>query len=520
MYPPAVAERYPDRVAYIMAGSGRTLTYSQLDRLSNQVAHVFRQHGIGAGDTVAVVLENRIEWPAIVAAGMRSGLYVAPLNWHLNPAELTALLADARPRALITSAAIAAGLSGGPSDSLGGSLRGGLRGGLGGIAAWCVDGAPPGFADLSAAMAAQPATPIDDESLGARVLYSGGTTGRPKAFRQRLLGVHPAQAPPRHAELTDRLDIGAGTVLLSPAPSYHAAPFTFQLITLTAGGTVVCMERFDAAAALAAMRTQGVTHSQWVPTMLIRLLRLPPAERGAPVPTHRVAFTSGAPCPPQVKLDIMAWWGPILHEYYGASEGYGHTYISPSEAIVRPGSVGRPLSGARVHVTGPDGTDLPAGQAGRVCFAAPAGLAYRNADDGDAAARRSMGDVGYLDADGFLFLVGRETSTIISGGVNIYPAEIEAVLLTHPDVVDAAVVGESDPEFGERVVAIVETRPGSDPAELSEKLIELSRERLAHFKAPRRVVVAGRLPRRPNGKLNPEEVRALVTSGKSKQEAP
>jgi long-chain acyl-CoA synthetase len=502
VYPPAVADRYPDRVAYIMAGSGQTLTYSQLDRASNRLAHLFRQHGIGVGDTVALVLENRIEWPVVVAAGMRSGLYVTPLNWHLKPAELAQLLADARPRVLITSAAIAARLAA-------------VAGDLSGIAAWCVDrdpNMPAGFADLRVAMSSQPETPVDDESLGARVLYSGGTTGRPKAFRQKLLGVHPAAAPPRHAELTDRLGIDAGTALLSPAPSYHAAPFTFQLITLAAGGTVVCLERFDAAAALAAMRTHGVTHSQWVPTMLIRLLRLSLAERGAPIRTHRVAFTSGAPCPPQVKLDIMAWWGPILHEYYGASEGYGHTYISPGEALSRPGSVGRPLSGARVHVTGPDGSELPAGQAGRVSFAAPAGMAYRNAGDGDAPQLRSMGDLGYVDTDGFVFLVGRETSTIISGGVNIYPAEIEAVLLTHPDVVDAAVVGEPDPEFGERVVAVVEPRPGTDSRALSEKLVELCRERLAHYKAPRRVLVADRLPRRPNGKLSPENVRALVMS--------
>jgi long-chain acyl-CoA synthetase len=497
MYPPAVADRYPDRVAYIMAGSGETLTYAQLDRESSRLAHLFRQHGIRAGDTLAVVLENRIEWPVVVAAGMRSGLYVTPVNWHLNPAEIAQLLADARPRALITSVAIAAGL-----------------GGLTGIAAWCVDGDRDGFADLRTATAGQPATAIDDETLGARVLYSGGTTGRPKAFRQKLLGVHPAAAPPRHAELTERLGVGAGTVLLSPAPSYHAAPFTFQLITLAAGGTVVCVERFDAAAALTAMRGYGVTHSQWVPTMLVRLLRLDRNDRGVAFPAHRVAFTSGAPCPPQVKLDIMRWWGPVLHEYYGASEGYGHTYISPPDALVRPGSVGRPLSGTRLHITDPDGRELPVGQPGRVCFAAPADIAYRNAEDDTAAALRSMGDVGYVDAEGFLFLVGRETSTIVSGGVNIYPAEIEAVLLTHPDIVDASVIGEPDPEFGERVVAVVEPRPGTDAGALGDKLVQLCRERLAHFKAPRRVVVAGRLPRRPNGKLNPDGVRALVRSGK------
>jgi long-chain acyl-CoA synthetase len=513
MYPPAVADRYPDRLAYIMAGSGQTLTYAQLDRESNRLAHLFRQHGIRAGDTVAVVLENRIEWPVVVAAGMRSGLYVTPVNWHLNPAEIAQLLADARPAALITSVAIAADLA--PLAGLAG-LAGvaGLAGDLNGIATWCVDGDRAGFADLRAAMAVQPATAIDDEALGARVLYSGGTTGRPKAFRQKLLGIHPAAAPPRHAELTERLDVGAGTVLLSPAPSYHAAPFTFQLITLAAGGTVVCMERFDAAAALTAMRAYGVTHSQWVPTMLVRLLRLGRNERGLAFPAHRVAFTSGAPCPPEVKLDIMQWWGPVLHEYYGASEGYGHTYISPQEAFVRPGSVGRPLSGTRIHITDPAGHELPAGQAGRVCFAAPADIAYRNAGDGAASELRSMGDVGYVDAEGFLFLVGRETMTIVSGGVNIYPPEIEAVLLTHPDIVDASVIGEPDPEFGERVVAVVEPRPGTDSGALSEKLVQLCRERLAHFKAPRRVVVVDRLPRRPNGKLNTDGVRALVRSSK------
>ena len=244
------------------------------------------------------------------------------------------------------------------------------------------------------------------------------------------------------------------------------------------------------------------------------MLRLGRNERGLAFPAHRVAFTSGAPCPPEVKLDIMQWWGPVLHEYYGASEGYGHTYISPEEALVRPGSVGRPLSGTRIHITDPAGHELPAGQAGRVCFAAPADIAYRNASVGTASELRSMGDVGYVDAAGFLFLVGRETMTIVSGGVNIYPPEIEAVLLTHPDIVDASVIGEPDAEFGERVVAVVEPRPGTDSGALSEKLVQLCRERLAHFKAPRRVVVVGRLPRRPNGKLNTDGVRALVRSGK------
>ncbi|ANY25133.1 AMP-binding protein [Gordonia terrae] len=488
MYPPSTARTRPDAIAYVMAGSGERITYAELDRRSNRLARFWQSRGVGPGDSVVLVMENSLAWPVAVAAGMRSGLYVTPVNWHLKPTELAALIQEDRPAAIVTSTALADRVVAAVDDSVDGSGRDQT-------VIVCADGPADGCVALSDALAGQLSEPLERELLGARVLYSGGTTGRPKRFAQPLLGVHPADAPRRHPGLVDELGVGADSVLLSPAPNYHAAPFTFQLITLAAGGTVVCMERFDAAGAMRAITEYGVTHSQWVPTMLIRLSNLPDRETIALSPRHRVAFTSGAPCPPHVKEAIFEWWGPVLHEYYGASEGYGHTYISPSEARSHPGSVGRPLGAARVHITDSEGDDVGPGVEGTVCFEAAGGPA-----DASRPALKQMGDIGYLDADGFLYLVGRRGFMIISGGVNIYPEEIESALLAHPAVADVAVVGVPDTEFGESVKAVVEVRAGASVSE--DDLIAHAREHLAHFKAPRSVEFTTDLPRLPTGKLD------------------
>lgn len=453
-----------------MAASGASLTYRELDRRSNRLAHFWRANGVQPGDAVVIAMENNLAWPVVVAAGMRSGLYVTPVNWHLNAAELAILMTEARPAVVVTSTALAPTVVG-AADAL----------------ILCVGESSEGCVSFEEALATMPTTPISGELLGARVLYSGGTTGRPKRFAQKLLGVHPADAPRRHSELSERLGIGPDTVLLSPAPNYHAAPFTFGLIVLAAGGTIVCMEKFDAAAAMAAIVDHGVTHSQWVPTMLVRLLRMRGRESVALSPTHRVAFTSGAPCPVSVKTDIAEWWGPILHEYYGASEGYGHTYIAPDEARAHPGSVGKPLGSTRIRVVDEDGRDVAAGVEGTVCFEAGGSL-------------KQMGDIGYVDADGFLYLVGRRGFMIISGGVNIYPEEVEEALLSHPAVADVGVIGIPDAEFGESVRAVVELRPGVEAD--SASVIAHAREHLAHYKAPRSVVFTTDLPRLPTGKLD------------------
>lgn len=506
MYPALIAQHRPNAPAYAMAGTGDALTYGELDARSNQLAQLLRSRGVRRGGTLVIVMENRIEWPVVVAAGMRAGLYVTPVNWHLNATELGALLGEAlageQPGAVVTSATCAEAVA----DALS-ALGAGSR-----VTALNVDGALSGFESFHDELAGCPVTPVTDERLGARVLYSGGTTGRPKAFRQQLLDIHPADAPRRHNALVTKLGIDAGTVFLSPAPNYHAAPFTFQLIVLSLGGTVVCLERFDAEEALAAIDRYHVTHSQWVPTMLLRLLRLPGEVRDRyALASHRVAVTSGAPCSAELKEDVLRWWGPILHEYYGASEGYGHTYVSPQDALTHPGTVGKPLSG-RVHITDGKGTVLPPGEVGKVWFepeASGATAAYRNSGEREPAHQegwRSVGDLGHLDEDGFLYLSGREGHTIISGGVNIYPVEIEDLLLSHPRVLDAAVIGTPDPEFGEQVTAVVEAT-----GEVSqEELIDYCRARLARFKAPKTVVFVDKLPRLPTGKLNKNSLRDEV----------
>ena len=487
MYPPSTARARPDAVAYVMAGSGERIIYAELDGRSNRLARFWWSRGVRPGDSVVLVLENSLAWPVAVAAGMRSGLYVTPVNWHLKPAELAALIQEDRPAAIVTSTALADRVVAAVADPS-----------LDRTVIVCADGPADGCVALADALADQSSEPLERELLGARVLYSGGTTGRPKRFAQPLLGVHPADAPRRHSGLVDELGVGADSVLLSPAPNYHAAPFTFQLITLAAGGTVVCMEKFDAAGAMRAITEYGVTHSQWVPTMLIRLLNLPDRESIALSPRHRVAFTSGAPCPPHVKEAIFDWWGPVLHEYYGASEGYGHTYISPTDARSHPGSVGRPLGTARVHITDSTGADVGPGVEGTVCFEAADG--HDRPAEASRPALKQMGDIGYLDDDGFLYLVGRRGFMIISGGVNIYPEEIESALMAHPAVADVAVVGVPDAEFGESVKAVVEVRPGASVSE--DDLIAHAREHLAHFKAPRSVEFTTDLPRLPTGKLD------------------
>jgi long-chain acyl-CoA synthetase len=298
MYPPTIARERPGHLAYIMAESGATLTYAELDDASNRLAQRLRRAGVQAGDTLLIAMENRIEWPVAVAAGMRAGLYVTPVNSHLRSGELAALVAEARPAAVLTSPALAAAVAQALGDAT--PLR------------LCAGGPADGFRSFDHELASVPAEPIADELFGARVLYSGGTTGRPRAFRQKLLGVHPADAPARHGGLMGKLGLDRDTVLLSPAPNYHAAPFTFQLAALTAGGTVVCLEKFGAAAAMAAIARHGVTLSQWVPTMLIRLLDLHAAGDVPLSPAHRAAVTSGGPCAPEIKAAVDAWWGPIL----------------------------------------------------------------------------------------------------------------------------------------------------------------------------------------------------------------
>lgn len=508
MYPGSVAAAHPHRPAIVMVGSGQTRTYAELDDRSARLATLLRDRGLRHGDTVLVVLENDVRWPEIAWACWRSGLYLGAANRHLTERELAPVVEDAHPRAIITSSCLSANVRGAAAVA---GLPRGMQ--------WLVIGSGDsedhiGDEDYDAALTETVRDPDLEETAGGRLLFSSGTTGRPKPFRVHPQAIHPAELPVRSAGLMHALGFDdTGNVLLVPGPAYHAGPLGFLQSVHQLGGTVVLMERFDPEGALAAIERYGVTHSQWVPTMFVRLLRLPAATRSRyDLSSHRVAVHGAAPCPPEVKQAMLDWWGPIIHEYYGASEGHGRTSIGPHEWLAHPGSVGRSVE-STIHIVDADGRFLPAGDVGAVWFAKPDAPVPVLDDDGTADLGATpgwgtVGDLGRLDGEGYLYLTGRIGQTIITGGVNVYPREIEDLLALHPAVGDVAVLGAPDPDFGEQVKAVVVPVEGREAGpELATELIDFCRDRLAHFKCPRSVDFVDALPRSDAGKIRLQVLR-------------
>jgi acyl-CoA synthetase (AMP-forming)/AMP-acid ligase II len=496
MHPGTIAALHPDRPAVIMGGSKEVVTFRQLDERSNRLAHLLRSAGLRRGDTLAVLLENHPRFLEVVWAGLRSGLYVTAINSHLTAEEVSYIVGDCGARALVTSATLAPVAADLDWDDLGAvEVR------------LVIDGTLDGFAPYGDAVAGLPATPIDDESTGAPLLYSSGTTGRPKGVLKPLPDTRPGDEDAAVAAASAVYGFRDGMVYLSPAPMYHAAPLAFSVLAQRHGGTVVVMEHFDPAQALALIEEHRVTHSQWVPTMFVRLLRLAEEERTAhDLSSHELAIHAAAPCPVPVKRSMIEWWGPILYEYYAGTEANGSTAITSEEWLEHPGSVGRARA-SEVHIIGVDGVELPPGEEGAIYFSGGATFEYHGDPEKTAGSRlpgglSTLGDIGYLDADGWLYLTDRKAHMIISGGVNIYPREIEDVLITHPAVADVAVIGVPDEEFGEQVKAVVELLDGHDPTPaLAAELTAFARRHLAGFKVPRSVDFTDRLPRLPTGKL-------------------
>jgi len=510
MWPGAHAASTPNKAAWIMDESGEAVTYAELDARSNRLAQLFHARGLRFGDHIAFCLENSPRFLEVCWAAQRSGLVFTPINFHLTAEEMAYIAADCDAQAFITSAAhsaVAAQLR----DRLPATVHTRL----------IVDGTVPGYERYEDAVAACPATPLTEQLEGGPMMYSSGTTGRPKGVAQPLERAPIGSATTLLRGFERLYGVGPDTVYLSPAPLYHAAPLVFCLTITRAGGTVIIMERFDPLRALAAIERHRITHSQWVPTMFIRLLKLPEGERRRhDLSSMRVAVHAAAPCPIPIKEQMIEWWGPIIQEYYAATEGIGATLISSEEWLAHKGSVGRPLTGA-VHIVDDDGRELPVGEPGRVFFE-PTGPQFRYYKDPEKTARArhprgwgTVGDVGYLDADGYLYLTDRKDFMIVSGGVNIYPQEIENVLVTHPRVADAAVFGVPNDDMGEEVKAVVQP---IDPAlagpALADELQSFCRQHLAGYKCPRSIDFVAEIPRAPTGKLYKRLLREPYWAGR------
>ncbi|MDQ4117846.1 MAG: acyl-CoA synthetase [Actinomycetota bacterium] len=505
MFPGTHARTHPDKPAVIQPESGRTLTYAELDDRSARLAHVLHDAGLRRGDHIAFLSDNAPEVFEIYWAALRSGLYVTGINHHLAPAEVAYIVDDCGARVLLVSAAKAD-----VAHALTGQVpRVERRFAFGGVV--------EGFEDYDAALSYAPDVPLADQPRGADMLYSSGTTGRPKGIKPTLPDRQVDEAGDLYTAVFGPMyGFGADTVYYSPAPVYHAAPLRFGGIVHALGGTVVMPQRFDPEAALWAIETYRVTHSQWVPTMFVRMLKLPDEVRERyDVSSLRVAVHAAAPCPVDVKHKMIDWWGPILQEYYSSTEGNGVTFIDSGQWLDRPGSVGRAGLGV-IRICDDDGAELPAGEVGTVYFERESvPFEYHNDPEKTREGQHpehenwsTTGDVGYLDADGFLFLTDRKAFMIISGGVNIYPQEVEDCLTLHPKVYDVAVIGVPDPEMGEQVKAVVQPAVGvTTGPELAEELLGFVRERIAHYKAPRSVDFWDTLPRSATGKLVKHEIK-------------
>ena len=492
-HPTFHAQTWPDRPAVIMTGSGEVMTYRELDAMSNRFAHLLRSRGLKIGDTVALCFENHPVFFALCWGAQRAGLVYVAISSRLAPPEVAYIAQDSGAGLLVGSGSLAALL-----DQVA-------------TLTTCIpqlrlDG--QGEHDLAAALAAMPTTPIADERAGCDMLYSSGTTGKPKGVRMPLPEEPAIGDSPSLVKLTIGVfGFSSDTVYLSPAPLYHAAPLRWSMGVQRLGGTVICMEKFDPEKALEAIERYKITASQWVPTHFVRLLKLPEEiRRRYDVSTLSAAVHAAAPCPVPVKKAMIEWWGPILLEYYAGTEGNGFTYISSAEWLGRPGSVGLALVGT-IRICDEHGNEVPRGTEGQVFFEGGGQFRYHNdpAKTQDATNQNgwtSLGDIGKLDDDGYLFLTDRKSFMIISGGVNIYPQEIENLLITHPKVADVAVIGAPDADMGERVVAVVQPADMADagPA-LAEELAAWLAPQLSRVKHPRQIDFRAELPREPTGKL-------------------
>src|SRR3982075_524904 len=498
MYTGKHAHLRPLQPAFIMANSGEAVTYAELEARCNRLAHLFRRLGLKRLDHYAIFMENNSRYLEACGAGERSGLYFTCVNSYLTSGELAYILSNSESRILITSKAklevAREALQQCPKVEL------------------CIvaDGAGESerIVGLREATSGLPKTPIPDESIGTSMLYSSGTTGRPKGILRPLPEQPPTQQLPMFDFLQKLWHYREGMIYLSPAPLYHSAPQAAVNLTIRNGGTVIIMENFDPERYLELVEKWGVTHSQLVPTMFSRMLKRPEAARQrADLSSLEIAIHAAAPCPAMVKDDMVKWWGPIIQEYYGATEGLGFTACNSAEWLAHRGTVGKVLLGD-LHILDENMQAVAVGTPRTVWFKTASPFEYFNDPNKTKEARSpdgsmsTVGDVGYVDGDGYLYLTDRATFMIISGGVNIYPQECENLLITHPKIADAAAVGVPNADLGEEVKAVVQPMPGIVPGpDLAEELMLFCSQSLSRQKVPRSIDFEAELPRLPTGKL-------------------
>ena len=502
MHPGINGKKYPEKPAIIMLGSGKTLTHSDLNETSNQCAHLFRSLGLKPGDGLAFMMENHFLFFPIVFAAWRSGLRYTAISWRLQPDEVEYIVKDCGAKIFITSKFL---------ENTAKSLENSLKG----VHKYMLDGEIESFKSFEKSFQENSKEAIKDECQGGPMLYSSGTTGRPKGIKRELL-LNPL---PYSRESEDLNYLGRvvenvygadnKSVYLSPAPLYHSAPLGFNTGFLSMAGTSIIMEKFDPESALRAIQEYKVTHSQWVPTMFVRFLKLEESVRNKyNLSSHEVAIHAAAPCPVEVKEKMISWWGPILNEYYAGTEFNGMTIVNSEDWLKHKGTVGRPLFG-EVHILNDEGKELSHGEIGGVYFGGETAATFeyhndRKKTDGAISKQgfSTLGDIGYLDKEGYLFLTDRKAYMIISGGVNIYPKETEDILIMHPKVFDVAVFGVPNEEMGEEVKAVVQPEKMDEAGpDLEAELIAYCKKKMSHVKCPKSVDFEKELPRHPTGKL-------------------
>ena len=501
MHPGVNGKKFPDKPAIVMLSSGKTVTHGELNDLSNQGAQLFRSLGLKPGDSIAFMLENHHLFFPIAFAAWRSGLRYTAISWRLQPAEVEYIVKDCEAKVFITSKFLE-------------ETAANLEEVLDGVKKFMLDGTSSGYDSYEESIASMPEEPVEDECQGGSMLYSSGTTGRPKGI-YRELQLNPLP----YSQEEDDLGLGRvvegiyggdeNTVYLSPAPLYHSAPLGFNTGFLSLGGTSIVMEKFDPEAALKAIQDYKVTHSQWVPTMFVRFLKTDESLRSAyDLSSHKVAIHAAAPCPIEIKENMINWWGPILFEYYAGTEFNGMTIVNSEEWMEHKGTVGRPLVG-ELHILDDEGNEVPSGETGGIYFGGETATSFEYHNDQEktqsAISKQgysTLGDIGYVDDEGYLYLTDRKAFMIISGGVNIYPKETEDALIMHPKVADVAVFGVPHPEMGEEVKAVVQPANMSDIGEaLEAELIAFCKEKISSVKCPKSVDFEEELPRHPTGKL-------------------